>query len=320
VIQVVRNGRVSLQPFADLRDRVGPSGGERGLLGMDVEPGFESSGIFYVNYTDDNGDTNISRFHTQANDPEKVDISSEQVLIHQEQPYPNHNGGGVVFGPDGYLWLSLGDGGSAGDPRGNAQNVNTLLGKLLRIDVVGQESYTIPPDNPFASGGGRQEVYAWGLRNSWRFSFDRQKGDLYIADVGQNQWEEIDYYPAGNPPGPNFGWNYFEGSHPYKGEPPADVELIPPVWQYDHALGCSITGGFVYRGEKIPDLRGVYLYTDYCSGNLYGLVRSEGGEWQSERLIEVDGNFSALGQDANGEIYLLDHGAGLLYRLDGAAQ
>jgi glucose/arabinose dehydrogenase len=221
----------------------------------------------------------------------------------------------MVFGPDGYLYMGLGDGGSGGDPHGNGQNVDTWLGKILRVDVNGGEPYAIPADNPFASGGGKPEIWAYGLRNPWRFSFDRLTGDMYIADVGQNQWEEVDFQPAGAPGGANYGWNYLEASHAFRGNPPADAKLVPPVFEYEHGLGCSITGGYVYRGEALPELRGIYLASDFCTGKIWGLLRAADGTFQSQELFQTGYNVTSFSQDQQGEIYLLDQASGGVYRL-----
>jgi glucose/arabinose dehydrogenase len=318
LIRVLQDGQVQREAFLDLTDRVGASGAEQGLLGMVIEPGFAQTGRFYLNYTDRNGDSVISRFSVRADDPARGDPASEVVLLRVKQPYANHNGGGLAFGPDGYLYISLGDGGSGGDPQGNAQNTNVLLGKLLRLDVIGKESYTIPADNPFAAGGGAQEIWAWGLRNPWRFSFDRLTGDLYIADVGQNKFEELDFYPAGSPAGPNFGWDFREGFERYEGNPPEGAQFVDPVWQYGRDLGCSVTGGVVYRGAQISALYGVYLYSDYCTGGTWGLVRQADGTWTAGRLATLDGRISAFGEDAAGEVYLIDHADGIIYRLENA--
>lgn len=314
VIRIVENGGISGEPFLDLTGRVGSEGSEQGLLGIALDPNYAANGIFYLNYTDKRGDTSVSRFQRAA-DGIHGDPASEQVLFRVDQPFANHNGGDLEFGPDGMLYIGLGDGGSAGDPNGNGQNSNTLLGKMLRIDVQGKDTYTIPADNPFASGGGSQEVWAIGLRNPWRYSFDRVTGDLYIADVGQNQYEEVDFLPAGGPAGANFGWNYREGAHEYKGNPPGEASLIEPIFEYDHGLGCSITGGYVYRGELLPEFYGIYLVGDYCTGFVWGLLRDANGQWMPERLFEVSGNISSFGQDASGEIYLLDHRSGGVFRL-----
>lgn len=313
IIRVMAGGEALREPFLDISAQVGCCG-ERGLLGLAFHPEYERNGFFYINYTDLNGDTVIARFTISA-DPNRADPQSETRLLFVPQPYPNHNGGEVTFGPDGYLYLGLGDGGSAGDPQGHGQNPGALLGKILRLDVDGGEPYAIPPDNPFAEGGGAPEVWAYGLRNPWRFSFDEPSGDLYIADVGQNAWEEIDFLPAGSPAGANFGWNYREGSHPFEGQPPEGLELIDPVAEYDHSLGCSVTGGFVYRGESLPAWQGVYLYGDYCSGLLWGLLRGEDGAWQERLLYETGARLSSFGEDERGEIYFSDY-AGSIYRLE----
>lgn len=313
VIWVMIDGRVQPQPFLDLRPRVGSGGSEQGLLGMAFALDFSASQAFYLNYTDQAGDTVISRFRLST-DANQADPSSEQVLLQVDQPYANHNGGGLAFGPDGYLYISFGDGGSAGDPQGNGQSTHTLLGKILRIDVSPSQGYAIPPGNPFANGSGRPEIWVYGLRNPWRFSFDRLTGDLYIADVGQNQWEEIDFLPAGSPGGANFGWNYREGAHPYAGEPPPGLTLIDPIYEYDHTQGCSVTGGFAYRGQALPEWQGIYFFGDYCSGKVWGLLQQD-GHWQTRLLFETPHNISSFGQDDAGEIYLLDHRAGKVLKL-----
>jgi glucose/arabinose dehydrogenase len=245
-----------------------------------------------------------------------VNPATEKVLLRVKQPYPNHNGGGVVFGPDGYLYLSFGDGGSSGDPQNRAQSLDTLLGKILRIDVSQGDAYAIPAGNPYAKGGGLPEIWAYGLRNPWRFSFDRETGELYIADVGQNKYEEVNFIPAGAGAGYNYGWRYREGLHPFKDEPPAGLKLIDPVWEYAHDQGCSITGGFVYRGKLLPELTGTYLAGDYCSGRIWGLKRDAGGKWQAQELFKLNAAISSFGQDLNGEIYLLDLGSGRILRLE----
>jgi glucose/arabinose dehydrogenase len=315
LIRIIHDGNLLPQPFLDISDRVSCCG-ERGLLGLAFPPNYSENGNFYVNYTDRNGDTVIARFSVSDN-PDRALIESEERLLQVPQPYGNHNGGVVEFGPDGYLYLGLGDGGSAGDPQGYGQTLDTLLGKILRLDVHGGDPYDIPPDNPFASPGddrGLLEIWAYGLRNPWRFSFDRLTGDLYIADVGQNAWEEINFLPAGSPGGANFGWNYFEGNHPHRGDPPPDLELVFPVAEYDHSLGCSVTGGVVYRGSALPAWDGVYLYGDYCSGNVWGLVRNTEGEWQEELLFETGVLITSFGEDEVGEVYLVDYD-GMIYRL-----
>ena len=313
-IQVVQNGQMIPALFLDITSRVGSRANEQGLLGLAFHPRFVENGFFYVNYTDLNGDTVIARFQVSPDDPNRADPGSEKRLLSIPQPYPNHNGGAVEFGPDGFLYLGLGDGGSAGDPQGNGQSLDTLLGKILRIDVDNGDPYAIPPDNAFSGGGGRPEIWAYGLRNPWRFSFDRLTGDLYIGDVGQNQIEEIDFLPANAPSGANFGWDFFEGSSAYEGAPP-DVQMIPPVAEYSHEMGCSVTGGVVYRGSRLPEWQGVYLYGDYCSGLVWGLARDAQGSWLNQMLFEPVGQVTSFGQDEQGEVYLVDQG-GIVYVLE----
>jgi glucose/arabinose dehydrogenase len=313
VIRIYQGGELLPEPFLDIRPRVGSRGSEQGLLGLAFHPAYAQNGLFYVNYTDLNGDTVIARFSVSGNDANRADAGSELQLLFISQPYPNHNGGSVVFGPDGYLYLGLGDGGSGGDPQGNAQALNTLLGKILRIDVDTGNPYAIPAGNEF-SGGGAAEIWAYGLRNPWRFSFDRLTGDVYIADVGQNAWEEVNFLPAGSPAGANFGWVIREGTHPYAGAAPVGMELIDPVAEYDHGQGCSVTGGFVYRGEALPAWQGVYLYGDYCTGIIWGLARTPDGAWLNRVLFETGLNISSFGEDAAGELYLTDLNGGV-YRL-----
>jgi len=241
-----------------------------------------------------------------------VDPNSEVILLRVKQPYPNHNGGTMNFGPDGYLYMGLGDGGSGGDPQGNGQSLNTLLGKILRIDVNTGDPYAIPANNPYTgSGEVYQEIWAYGLRNPWRMSFDSATGDLYIGDVGQGDWEEIDFIPAGSRGGENFGWNYREGAHDFEGGGPDG--MIDPIAEYSHGEGgCSVTGGHVYRGS-MPEWNGIYLYGDYCTGIVWGLIRS-GETWQKQLLFDTDFNITSFGQDADGEIYLIDDG-GAVYLL-----
>jgi len=310
LIRIIQNGVLLPDPFLDITQQVSCCG-ERGLLGLAFHPRYAQNGFFYVNYTDNNGDTVISRFRVSA-DPNRADATSEVRLLSVQQPYANHNGGAVVFGADGYLYLGLGDGGSAGDPQGNAQSLQTLLGKILRIDVDGGDPYAIPPDNPYAQGGGLPEIWAYGLRNPWRFSFDRATGDFYIGDVGQNRWEEIDYLPAHSPGGANFGWDFFEGSHPYEGSPPPGSEQwVFPAAEYGHDQGCSVTGGVVYRGGQLPAWQGVYLFGDYCSGYIWGLIPKGEEVWQLERLFESSVSITSFGEDERGEVYLVSYQGGL---------
>ncbi len=314
-ILILKDGQVSADPFLDIQDKVRSQESERGLLGLAFHPNYRENGLFFVNYIDLNGNTVIARFHVSANDPNKADPASETDLIHVDQPYPNHNGGSMVFGPDGYLYMGLGDGGSGGDPLRNGQNLQILLGKILRIDVDHGDPYTIPADNPFANGGGLREIWAYGLRNPWRFSFDKATGNLYIADVGQDAWEEVDFVPAGTPGPLNFGWSYFEGTHPFNDQPPVDAAIIQPVVEYSHSEGCSVTGGYVYRGTAIPEWQGVYFYGDYCSGNVWGLIRMGDNTWQSKLLFQTGAKISTFGVDEAGELYLADLGNNSILRL-----
>ena len=303
LFQDAEDGQVSETPFLNIEDRVNDNSNEMGLLGLAFHPNYSQNGFFYVNYTGSGGNTFISRF--QANG-DTVDPNSEVILLTVDQPFPNHNGGVVTFGLDGYLYLGLGDGGAAGDPFGNGQSLDTLLGKILRIDVDSAEPYAIPPDNPFGD-----EIWSYGLRNPWRISFDTSTGDLYIGDVGQNAWEEIDFLPAGSPGGANFGWDLREGAHDYEGGGSAD--LIDPVAEYSHQEGgCSITGGFVYRGS-MPEWNGIYLYGDYCTGFIWGLIKPEAGAgWQKQLLFQTSKRITSFGQDETGELYIITDGGEIL--------
>jgi glucose/arabinose dehydrogenase len=301
-IRVYENGQLLETPFLDINDRVNDNSNEMGLLGLAFHPDYEQNGYFYVNYTGSGGHTHISRFQASGN---TADPNSEQVLLTIQQPFPNHNGGGAAFGPDGYLYLGLGDGGAAGDPFKNGQNTFSLLGKILRIDVNSGDPYAIPADNPFGT-----EVWAYGLRNPWRISFDRANGDLWIGDVGQGTWEEIDYIPAGSGAGANFGWSIMEGSHGYDDE--AQPGLLLPAVEYSHDYGCSVTGGYVYRGS-MTEWNGIYLYGDYCTGFIWGALPSN-GVWQNELLFQTGSNINTFGVDEAGEIYLAGDN-GNIYKL-----
>jgi glucose/arabinose dehydrogenase len=317
-VRTVRDGNLDAQPVLDLTADVG-SGGERGLLGLAFAP--DGSKI-YVYYTNRDGDIRVDEYAMAGN---SVDAGSRrQVLAVDHPPAPNHNGGQTSFGPDGKLYLGLGDGGAAGDmgtghaEGGNAQSLDTLLGKILRIDPTPSAgaAYTIPSDNPFADGGGLREIWSYGLRNPWRFSWDRKTGDMWIADVGQNQWEEVDFVAGGRGAGTNFGWNRVEGTHEFSGQAPANAAA--PIYEYSHSGGgCSVSGGYVYRGAKIPDLRGAYVFTDYCDSALRALTE-RGGKLAGQRDLGVKGNqITAFGEGQDGELYVLSQGDGL-QRIDPA--
>jgi glucose/arabinose dehydrogenase len=303
LIRIIESGRVHSAPFLDLRARV-RSGGERGLLGLAFHPRYATNGYFYVNYTDGSGDTRIERYMV-SHDPNRAEPASAKLVMAIAQPHANHNGGDLMFGPDSMLYIGMGDGGSQGDPHGNGQNPGTLLGKMLRIDVDHGDPYTVPPDNPFVSRADfRGEIWALGLRNPWRFCFDRVSQQLVIADVGQNQWEEIDAVPSRRG-GWNFGWNLMEGTHAYAIGRAATEPLVPPVFEYSHDSGCSIIGGFVYHGRALPELDGLYFFTDFCNSTLHAVRLGHGGAPRVERWdVRPGGAISSFGEDARGELYV----------------
>ena len=311
--------RADPNPVLDLSSQVS-SGSEQGLLGLTFSP---DGSKLYVDYTDRAGDTHVVEYAFRDG---RADPGSRRELLLVEQPFANHNGGQVSFGPDGKLYIGLGDGGSRNDPDNRAQDLGDLLGKLLRVDPQpsGGRQYAVPSDNPFVGrSGARPEVWMYGLRNPWRFSWDRETGDLWIADVGQNRLEEIDFLAGGAPAGTNFGWSLREGTARVKGDNPPGAVL--PIFEYGHDEGCSVTGGYVYRGRRVPSLGGIYVYGDACSGKLWGLVQS-GGEQRDQGELPVaddDGvggsgySISSFGEDAAGELYLLDLGGGV-YRFQPA--
>lgn len=309
-IRILRNGVVEPQPFLDISSLITP-GGEQGLLGLAFPPSYAVRQSFYVNYINRTGigNTVIARF-AAGSDPNRADPASRQELLMIAQPFANHNGGQLAFGPDGLLYIGSGDGGSAGDPLNNGQNTVSLLGKILRLDVLSGPAPAIPAGNPFGN-----EVWAYGLRNPWRFSFDRQNGDLYVADVGQGQREEINFQSAGSGAGANYGWNIMEGSLCFLAPGLcSSAGLTLPVAEYDHTLGnCSVTGGYVYRGS-VPALRGTYLYGDFCSGMIWGL-RHNGTVWTSLMLLDSPLLISTFGEDEAGELYVADYGTGAIYRI-----
>jgi glucose/arabinose dehydrogenase len=313
VIWAIQDGVVAPEPFLDIRDRVNSSAFEQGLLGLAFDPEFARTGYFYVDYTDASGDTMISRFTASLGEAQANPASETQVL-RIDQPFSNHNGGDLHFGPDGFLYISSGDGGSANDPYDNGQNVDSWLGKLLRIKVGEAEPYAIPGDNPFATGGGRAEIWASGLRNPWRFSFDSATGDLYIGDVGQSSWEEINFLAADSPVGANFGWNHREGMHAFASQ--RTEGLVDPVAEYANGGSeCSVSGGVVVRDPELVAWRGVYLYGDYCSGRIWGLLRDANGQWLNSTLFDTSFAITSFGTDAIDSVYLTDHN-GRIYRLE----
>jgi len=317
-ILLIRGGVIAVKPFLDISGRVSCCG-ERGLLSVVFPRGYAEKKYFYVNYTNRSGDTIVARYRV-TRDPDLADPNSEEVVLTVEQPYANHNGGQLAYGPDGYLYIGMGDGGSAGDPHDNAQDPSSLLGKMLRIDVEsGKRPYAVPRDNPFVNNKTyRPEIWSVGLRNPWRFSFDRKTGDLFIADVGQNKYEEIHFEKAGTG-GRNYGWNVMEGLHCFKSDNCDRKGLVLPVAEYDHSQGCSVTGGLVYRGGRSPGLQGIYFYGDFCSGKIWGLRQSADG-WENRMLRDSGLALSTFGEDEAGELFAADYGRGNLYRIEAAAR
>ncbi|MFC2030545.1 PQQ-dependent sugar dehydrogenase [Chloroflexota bacterium] len=316
LVRVVQDGALAGVPFLDIRDRVGSSSSEQGLLGLAFHPDYENNGLFFVNYTSLQGATTVARYAMGA-ETNRADAGSEVLILSLDQPAANHNGGHLAFGPDGYLYIGTGDGGGSGDRYGNGQNGQTLLGTMLRLDVDSGLPYVVPATNPFAGRpNARDEIWALGLRNPWRYSFDRLTGDLYIADVGQNQYEEVNFQPATSGGGQNYGWPIMEGKHCFPADQPCErAGLVLPVREYDHTAGCSVTGGYVYRGQDFPVLTGIYLFGDYCSGRIWGLSPAGDGEWRVSELARADGQLSSFGEDERGELYLLDMGRGELLKV-----
>ncbi len=295
----------------DLRDRIESGPMEAGLLGIAFHPRFSDNGRLFLSYTREGSPlTSVLAEYQSRDGGRSIDSRSERVILEVAQPYRNHNGGHIAFGPDGYLYYGLGDGGSGGDPKDNGQNPDTLLGAMLRLDVDGKKPYAIPADNPFAKGGGRAEIYAWGLRNPWRWSFDRQEGTLWVGDVGQDQWEEVDRVGKGD----NLGWNRWEGLHCYRRG--CTVEgVVMPVAEYGHDQGCSITGGYVYRGKALPQLVGHYLYGDFCSGTVWSLD-SGNSRAKPRELLRSGKRISSFAEGSDGELYLLDLASGRIFKLE----
>ena len=339
LIRIIKNGKKLNRPFFDInKNVVNPNrpGDERGLLGFAFHPNHINNGKFYINYMDNNGFTIVSEF--MVNSQLRANHKSERVILKLEQPYRNHNGGDIQFGSDGYLYISIGDGGKAGDPLNSGQDLNSIFGKIIRIDV-NESPYAIPKSNPFyRQKDKRGEIWAWGLRNVWRFSFDKQTGDKYYGDVGQNKWEEVNFEPVTSAGGINFGWRIMEANHCY--DPAENCQtkgLTKPIVEYPNdanymvilgggsqtdAEGCSVTGGYVYRGTNIKSMQGVYIFGDYCSGNIWTLKVVNGKATnfvnRTEEINLADGEFttyiSSFGQDSDGELYIVDYNGGV-YKL-----
>ena len=317
-IRIIENDAVLEPPFLDITNRVGSDSSEQGLLGLAFAPNFAESGLFYVNYTDLNGDTVVSRFHV-ADDDSVAEPESETVILTQDQPFPNHNGGMLAFGPDNYLYIGFGDGGGQGDPDGNGQSLDTWLGKILRIEVDPEYTnggpYAVPEDNPFVDDpDALPEIWAYGLRNPWRFSFDRETGDVWIGDVGGSAFEEINRLQV-DESGANLGWVVMEGPECSAGEDCEPADYVPPVFSYTHEFGCSVTGGYVSRGEEFAGLNGAYVFADYCSGLIWGLGPDGEGGYVASEPIETGLSVSSFGEGADGRIYLTDLSGGGVYEL-----
>jgi glucose/arabinose dehydrogenase len=321
-IRIIKNGSVLATPFLDIHNGIS-TGGEQGLLGLAFHPNYKTNHKLYVNFTNRNGDTAISEYRVTTN-PDRVSTATGRRIITIDQPYSNHNGGNLAFGPDGYLYIGMGDGGSAGDPGNRAQNVNSLLGKILRINVngtSGSRQYRIPSSNPYVGRTGRDEIWARGLRNPWRWSFDRATGNLWIGDVGQARYEEIDRSTKGTRGagwGVNYGWHVMEGQRcyiPSSGCSTSGKTL--PLLEYTHDYGCSVTGGFVYRGNAYPMLRGGYFFADYCSGRIWTVSAGARSPATRTFLLHANMNISSFGESQSGELYLVDHAGGGVYRVVG---
>jgi glucose/arabinose dehydrogenase len=317
-ILIYKNGALNSNPFLDIGGIIEDTSGEQGLLGLAFAPDYETSGKFYVVYTVTGNTITLARF-TVSGDPDIANTTANP-LLSIPKTHTNHNGGMIAFGPDGYLYMAVGDGGGGGDPDDNGQDKDSLLGKILRLDVSGS-GYTSPAANPFVSDpNGKDEIWAYGLRNPWRFSFDRSTGDLYIGDVGQGKQEEINFQPASSTGGENYGWRIMEGNLCYTPSsnctPPSDY--VPPIHAYDHGIddefGCSVTGGYIYRGSNFPALQGTYLYGDFCLGEIWGLVKN-GSVWTPTLLADTDFYISSFGEDESGELYVVDYVGGTVYRL-----
>ncbi len=327
----INSGMVNITPFLDISALIDNAGNEQGLLGLAFHPDYIDNGFFFVHYTrgpsgNENDFSVVARYQVSAEDPDIAD-TTETKILEVSQDWNNHNGGDLQFGPDGYLYIALGDGGRSNDIFDNAQNLDTLKGAILRIDVDGSpdqddvfcgliQNYGIPADNPFKNTDGCDEIWSYGLRNPWRFSFDRQTGDMYIGDVGQGTWEEIDFEPA-NTAGVNYGWSCREGAHDFAPGNACISSDTDPILEYDHNSGCSVTGGFVYRGD-VSAFNGYYFYGDYCSDRVW-LARNPGPDWVSTQWVaaaDILASISSFGQDEEGNLYIADRDGGKLFRIN----
>jgi glucose/arabinose dehydrogenase len=316
-IQIIQNGALRSGNFLDIQSLVNFDGQEQGLLGLAFHPNYSTNRKFYVNYTRDLGtrESVIAEFQTSTTDPNQADPNSQRILLVVSQPYTMHKGGQLVFGSDGFLYIALGDGGDAGDPLNNAQNLFSLLGKMLRIGVdppfTGNLQYAIPADNPFVGGGGSPEIFAYGLRNPWRFSLERGSSRIFVADVGQGHWEEIDILQKGG----NYGWNVMEGAHCFNPSTGCDTSnKVLPIAEYDHSVGIAVIGGYVYKGSAIPGLANRYIFGD-LTGKIFSLTEAPASTWTRADLLTTNRTISSLGQDAAGEVYVLDYSAGVVLKL-----
>jgi glucose/arabinose dehydrogenase len=333
-ILIFINGSVLPTPFLDISDLVRQAP-EVGLLGLAFHPDYAGNGFFYVDYTRvEDGATVVARYQVSAADPNVADPNSAQTVLIQPQPGGDHNGGQLAFGPNGYLYISIGDGGCCGDPFRTGQDLETWLGKILRVDVNGDDfpgdpdrNYAVPPDNPFVNNpDALDEIWAYGVRNPWRCTFDRATGDFFIADVGQDTWEEVNFQSAASNGGENYGWSVLEGMHCYNDDPPGSCDdflnggSTLPILEYNHDLGCSITGGYRYRGQSYPDLDGIYFYADFCIGRIWGAIQQVNGTWESQELLDAGFAISTFGEDETGELYVVDYNfdQSVLYRITSA--
>ena len=325
-IRILQGGKTLEEPFLDASDVAdwlftfdkNVNWSENGLLGLVFHPNYEENGYFFIYYTDREGDSALARYRVDAADPNRADADSGQVILSVDQPHQNHNGGMLAFGPDGYLYLGLGDGGLEGDPCEHGQRRDSLLGSIVRVDVGVSEvaDYSVPPDNPYVGNElAKPEIWAYGLRNPWRFSFDRVTGDLYIGDVGQSHWEEINYRPANSTGGENYGWNAYEGYAWYAEKTELTLEDIAlPAFVYSHNEGKAITAGYVYRGDAIADLYGVFLFGDFASGRIWTIYRREDGGWQVNEYMDTEHFISSFGEDEAGELYVVDYFDGSIWQ------